>query len=490
MRKREPESGAEALSGWFWLADGEEQRVPGRLTLGSAGPRLELDGTLTPGMRLKSVATAKDGSTLSTHVPVLEEDALLTVHGEVDSGVGTEPVTLVDGITTSRSHNPLHPGAGRQRLQGLYAIRGGHVAGKDELFAQMRLRLHHLDQWASLGGFGQELDQGKASIIFEQPKVPPVPLHNGGRLDLQQVLAWRFSDVLGGELTRTVWLRAVNLPPARWREVDRGLVTPLSTLLTLAVDADCPPVQVEVATGPDSGWLSIHSSGLRPPPDRPVPVDRMLLPLAVLGLRGVAAWLDRVETLGPLPPVVAAAVAGPPRTVESGVLDLTTAAEGLARRLWPDWTRLTEEEAAAALDTALAAVAEQGNEVVDAVQGALQHLPEPSYPKRLLRLAERANDVVPKVVGRRTDEGRPSRWKNAVVGARNDFAHRLDRGWLHEERLDQYLAVIGSLRWLLTAVLLLETGLPADTLADRFAYHQRYLLFLRQARKWYPHVYL
>jgi len=488
VTEREPEP--EALSGRFWLADSEEQKVSGRLTLGSEGPRLELDGTLTPGMRLRSVATAEDGSTLSNYVPVLEEDELLTVHGEVDAGVGIEPVTLVDGITTSRTYNPRRPGAGRQRLHGLYAFRGGHVAGKDELFTQVRVRLHHLDEWASLGGFGQEFDQDKASIIFEQPEVPPVPLHKGGRLDLQQLLTWRFSDVLGGGLTRTVWLRAVNLPPTRWRELDRGLITPLSTLLTLAVDADCPPVQVEVATGPDSGWLSIYSFGLRPPTDRPFSTDQMLLPLAVLGLPGVAAWLDRVETLGPLPPVVAAAVAGPSRTVETGVLDLTTAAEGLARRLWPDWNRLTEKEAAAALETAVDAVAEQGDEVVDTVRAALEHLREPSYPKRLLRLAERADDVVPKVVGRRTEEGRPSRWKNAVVSARNDFAHRLNRGWLDEERLDQYLAVIGSLRWLLTAVLLLETGLPADTLADRFAQHQRYLLFLRQAREWHPDVYV
>jgi hypothetical protein len=486
VTEREPQ--LEALSGRFWLADAAEQKVSGRLTLGSEGPRLELDGTLTPGMRLRSVATAEDGSSLNTYVPVLEEDELLTVHGEIDSAVGIEPVTLVDGITTSRTFNLLSPGAGRQRLQGLYACRGGHVAGNDELFTQVRVRLHHLDEWASLGGFGQEFDQDKASIIFEQPKVLPVPLHNGGRLDLQQVLAC-FSDVLGRGLTRTVWLRVVNLPPTRWRELDRGLVTPLSTLLTLAVDADCPPVQVEVATGPDSGWLSIHSSGLRPPPDGPLPAGQMLLPLAVLGLPGVAAWLDRVETLGPLPPVVAAAVAGPPRTVETGVLDLTTVAEGLARRLWPDWNRLTKEQAVAARKTALAAVEKQGDEVVKVVQGALDHLIEPSYPQRLLRLAERADSVVPKVLGRRTD-GRPSRWKGAVAGARNDFAHSQDRGWLGEERLDQYLAVIGSLRWLLTAVLLLETGLPAETLAARFAQHQRYLLFLRQAREWHPDVYV
>jgi len=66
VTEREPEP----LSGRFWLADAEEQKVTGRLTLGSEGPRLELDGTLTPGMRLKSFATAEDGSTLSNYVPV------------------------------------------------------------------------------------------------------------------------------------------------------------------------------------------------------------------------------------------------------------------------------------------------------------------------------------------------------------------------------------------------------------------------------------
>ena len=76
-----------------------------------------------------------------------------------------------------------------------------------------------------------------------------------------------------------------------------------------------------------------------------------------------------------------------------------------------------------------------------------------------------------------------------MVGARNDIAHSLDRGWLEERRLDQYLAVMISLRWLLTAVLLLETGLPAETLADRFTHHGPHRLFLRQARKWLPRVY-
>jgi len=74
---------------------------------------------------------------------------------------------------------------------------------------------------------------------------------------------------------RPVWLRAVNLPPTRWRELDRGLIMPLSTLLTLAVDADCPPVQVQVATGPDSGWLSdpLLRAAPAPGPARPCGPD-------------------------------------------------------------------------------------------------------------------------------------------------------------------------------------------------------------------------
>lgn len=156
----------------------------------------------------------------------------------------------------------------------------------------------------------------------------------------------------------------------------------------------------------------------------------MLLPLQALGLTAVAAWLDRVEDLGPLPPVVAAAVAKPPLTLETGLLELATVAEGLARRLWPEWNRFSRDEvgrAQAGVDepdevdrarqSALAAVAEHGETMSAAVKGALEHLHEPSYPQRLEKLAQYAGDAVPGVLGRLTEQGRPSRWKEAVVGA-------------------------------------------------------------------------
>lgn len=47
-------------------------------------------------------------------------------------------------------------------------------------------------------------------------------------------------------------------------------------------------------------------------------------------------------------------------------------------------------------------------------------------------------------------------------------------------------AAIGSLRWLLTALLLLESGVSLEVLTARLQQHQPYLHFHRQARRWLP----
>jgi hypothetical protein len=50
--------------------------------------------------------------------------------------------------------------------------------------------------------------------------------------------------------------------------------------------------------------------------------------------------------------------------------------------------------------------------------------------------------------------------------------------------------VMLSLRWLLTGVLLLQTGITPAALGNRIASHQPYQLFLAQARTWLPAVYV
>ncbi len=481
----------ERLRGRFWLMGAASIVVSGELTLGLDGPQLILDGMLTPSVKIVESATAPDGSTTCCAIPATGEDEPLTVHGRIEFGAAAGPVTLVGCLTTGRSmkisavFNPLE---GRQTLQALYAVCGDHIAGKDERFTALRVRLRHLDQWANLSGFTYMYESEQVSLTYEEPDVPPQPLPDGGFPDLEQV-AIRMPTDVGGSLTRTVWLRAVQLRPTGWIDLDRTLVAPLSTLLTLATGADCPPVEVEVDNGSGSGWLSVHTSGWREPADRPLTAGTMLLPLAALGLPGVAAWLARVEALGPLPPVVAAAAAGQLGRIETSVLELATVAEGLARRLWPDVVRMSGDEATRARELAAAAFEQQPAELAEVVGAALGYLEELSYPQRLLQLAELVEGIAPGVLGRRTVEGRPSRWKALVCGARNEFAHRLQGVWLDDDRIDRYLTVTGSLRWLLTAVLLLETGLPAELLATQFGQHQPYLFFLRQAKEWQPQVY-
>lgn len=265
--------------------------------------------------------------------------------------------------------------------------------------------------------------------------------------------------------------------------MDRRLLNPLSTVVTLAADADCMPLAVEVKVGAHEPWLSLRAERPRPVALRPRWAASMLVPLAVLGLEGAGAWLGEVERLTPVPPVVASARIGPRRSLEARVLELCTVAEGLDRRLRPGKLRPEAAAIALARDEALAGLGGHAPSVVKVLKDALQHAQEPSYRQRLKSLSERAAEAVPGVTGRR------AAWVSAVVDTRHEFAHQSRTGFLDESRVDRYVAVQESLRWLLTGVLLLETGMPASTLGARFQQHMPYQLFLEQAPDWLPAVY-
>lgn len=80
--------------------------------------------------------------------------------------------------------------------------------------------------------------------------------------------------------------------------MDRRLVTPLSSLVSLTADADCPPVAMQLATGPDARWLPMHASWLQAAADQPRPTDRMLAPLHVLGFGPVAPGRRQAGRVG------------------------------------------------------------------------------------------------------------------------------------------------------------------------------------------------
>lgn len=434
------------LVGRFWLADHDENKLPGRLTLAEgASPRLELDQPLSPPLRELDRQEQPNGTV--TRRLVLAEDGpgyeSLVVHGVLEDGT---QVTLLDTFTVAREGD-------RQWLGARSALLGGHVGGPDELYTRIRLRLRHLDAWAALPGFSRELDpdQGRATVEFRRCDPDPVSLEGGGQLELEQTASIDFSPVLGGGIRRVVWLRIVDLPldlprPPTADELSRRFVTPLASLVTLATGTDCPPVAVELATGPDEPWLTVHHSGLRSAADEVLSLHDQLVPLEVLELGRVVTWLRCVENLTPLPPVIAAAAVGAGRTLESDLLELTTAAEGLHQRLFPDCRCL-------------------------------------NYRQRLRQLAKNAKDAVPGVTGQ------TECWISCVVAIRNEFAHRSSSGFLERTRIPELLAVRQSLCWLLAGLLLLQTGLPADVLAAQIEQHQPYRLFRQQARKWLPRVF-
>jgi len=472
-------------SGSFWLADAPENVLRGRLVLdGEDSPSLDLDGSLTPWLQERSRSTQPDGSPLRILVPSADgpEFESLVVHGELDT---SEPVTLVDAFTVARSGSPLPFGpTSVQRLRASYVLRGGHVWGRNQAYTRLRVRLRHLDAWAQLPSFAvAAAPPNGQSLTYLPSALAAVSLPDGALLDLDEQIELSLDELSGGRLHRQLWLRLRELPPATFRVLDRTLITPMSSLLTLAVGSDCSPVAIEVATDAAGPWLSIHHSQFVAESATRCPAHRMLAPRTVLGLEGVAGWLAQVDRLGPLPPVVADLVAGTRHTLETQLLELATVAEGLHRRLFAGERRLTDQQETAALLAVQQAVAGLDEKSAAAVRSAVEHLAEPSYPMRLQQLAGLAESIAPGCTGT------TNRWKRKVADTRIEFAHRISGSFLNEGSIDELLAVLLSLRWLLTVVLLQQTGVGSEILAQRLRSHHAYQLFLQQVARWLPKVY-
>ncbi|NYJ03839.1 hypothetical protein GGQ55_000117 [Geodermatophilus daqingensis] len=355
------------------------------------------------------------------------------------------PVTLLDSLNTGYIGGLLPNEQDEQRIS-LQVILGAHLSGRDHRFTRTRFCIQGLNA---------------PTIIPDES----VPVTGGGSINIE----------LRDSAT---WLTMEDLPEASIRELDRRYMRPLASLVSLACGQDAGLLGVEVASGKQ--WLKVHSPSHRTQ-NIPWPAQSLLHP-GDLHLQTLAHWLDRVELLGPLPPVVVRMLDGD-NTLEAQVLELATVAEGLHRRLRPDTLRFPVEVGAAVRAAAVDAAASIEPAARDAVKGFLTFVHEPGYAQRLKELAEMAELVAPGITGK------TSKWRVHVYEARNDFAHRSRQGWLDEAEIDRYLAVAVSLRWLLRAVLLDQAGLSHEHLRQRFRTYGPYQLFLSQARDWLPDTY-
>lgn len=476
------------LRGRFWLQGvPDDQAVSGRLSLQAGShPLLELDGSLVPLMWETSRGKPPDGREARISSPVSLQELTgqsLTVHGTLDETgeLVTLPSVFTAGGTISGN------GSSTQRLRAFYALLGDHVDGTDALFTRVRVRMRHLDAWADLPGFN--IGPGAAgrglTLTYEPPTVAPAALASGAQISLDQVATCTMPpSACGGRLERSLWLDIRDIPSATYDDLGRRIIKPLMNLLSFATGMECPLVEMTVSAGPDHPWLTVRNDSLAASAVDIIPLQQILLPRAEIGLEGVAAWVDSTASLGPLPAVVARIANSQDDPLEAQLLELTSAAEGLHRLLRPGQRRITKGQASKARARVTEAVKDLDEDVRDAVEAALHHLTDPSYPRRLLDLAEQARDAVPGVTGDAQE------WKKRVSNARNSLAHKLERGFLEDQTdAQESVIVLLSLRWLLTGILLLRTGISPVALGSRFVGHQPYKFFMDQARAWLPAVY-
>lgn len=467
-------------TGRFWLAGRTDEQRPGQLDLGGRWPRLDLTEPLTSGRRQASETTSPDGSVLRRLIPAEEgpDVEALTVHGRL---AGIAGVVTLAGAYTLRRHGP------EQRLEARHALRGGHEPGLEARFTHARLRLQHLEDWAQLGGLEQNssttedglyFDGTSTRITYEQPTVPTAEIPDGGgSLRLVDQVEIDDPTVRGAALTRRAWLELASPAGRTVDELWTAFVGPVSTVLSLALDADCPPIALQVAHAGDGPWLDVHHPVLvRTDVDRPP--QHQLLDREHLGLPELARWLTAAPELRPLPALVAGVRAGSARTVENQLLELATAAEGLHRRLFVDQPVLPTQDVKL-IRTVIKRAPVLSRTLRTAALSALSFLGQPSYALRLADLLDRAAPALPGLIGD------PRRWVKDIKDSRNAFAHRLQagqdlpdlRGWWDQRE---------SLRWVLTAVLLLHAGVPPGILAERLQQHEPYRHFRRAAARQWP----
>ncbi|MFG1879360.1 HEPN domain-containing protein [Sphaerisporangium sp. NPDC049003] len=462
-------------TGDFWLPGEETNKIPGRLTLGSRWQTLELHQPVTPSMRLDS--TASDGT--QTWVPISSGAEDLTIHGSLDDGVG--PVTLISASTRRRAGIGRFGSPERHTLESEYAIIGGHVDGELTLFTDIRISAQYLDYWTNIPELDRRPSDSNSTLVvtYEFPEKVWHPLpDNTGRFSYSCDWEIPHSSRRRRHVRTKTWIHISLNEGLSFREIRRKFLHPLSALLTLLYDRDCPPTGLEVKNEQHDHWLGVVAYGIEREDD--LEPDVPLLSASEFDFGKLGNWFQLAERMDPIPGLISGSIKDSSRTVQNRLLELATAAEGLHRRLYDGERRLSDEQVTNGLsvlgDTSL------DRDVFEVLSSALRtYLWDLSFPMRVLALAENVADYTPGVAGK------PNRWKSALVNARNGFAHGLEDDGT--DSVGKYYVLAQSLRWLLSMRLFAEAGVSKEIMARNVINYEPYKRFMRAAAQLLPKVY-
>ncbi|WP_433223419.1 HEPN domain-containing protein [Microtetraspora malaysiensis] len=475
--------------GFFWLPDRPERRIRGTLTFTVGSARLRTEGVLLSTLRRSTVQSDIGEQYELVTSDLWPQDVL--VHGALDDHHDSphqEDVTLLSCVCTAPEVGPvrgLMSGGDHQTWEPIEVLRGERVTDDGARFTSIRVRVHHLEEWADLPGATRKVDPGqRVELVCDSVPTSVVPVFDGAELRLVADLSVDGPSAIEGAIRRMLWVQIDGLKPSTLTELDRLIVAPLLALLTLCTGRECVPAAVQVGPGTTFPWLDFVHSGIDPSGQRPLSTRDMIVKLEDLGLEGVGRWLGVSEKLGPIPHKVAAVIARRGSVIENDFHDLATAAEGLHRRLHPENQRFSNVTVKKVKKAVKDVLKEFDDDVRTAVREAIGNIDQLAYRTRLSELLAMAGDCVPGVAGHDPEE-----WKLRVVRYRNRFAHELDHGPLDYEGVGHCIALKESLKWLLIARMLLEANVSPERLASRISTHGRYTPFIRQARDLLPEVY-
>lgn len=403
------------MEGRFWLADS-----PGEPVVGDYLPE---EGVLRlSGEELVScMVIVSSGPSSIERTWRDDRDAEYKIHGVLSDG------TAVSLPFAARGHC-LHGGETLQEFLFLQALEGGHVGDDDLVVSAAEATYAGFNRWSWNG-----------SMEF-------------------------FSGVAGRLEASGEQVQFTDLPGLRIEEVERFVLGPLDSLITLLTATRTTSATLRVIT--NSGTSLVvrrRARDLGASPRR----DRWMDP-AELDIASLRAWYALSDQLNPLPTAAAKTIAAKGLDVEVRILTLAAAAEAIHRTLH-DQKVMTRDEASQIRKAAVEAVPVEARGRVQAMLGGLRDM---SFGDRVLDLSGRLGlrgyelcgpevfDIETQRLSKKVGRGA---WLERLKQARNGFAHQSRRS---PEQLRDYAlemqVLYETLRWAITAWLLLELDLGPE----------------------------
>ncbi len=432
-----------AMRGDFWLADDPARRLQGEVDF--AAGVLTVHGAELVDCVESSHDPQKDLTTLE---PRGDMETRYLVHGETEDGTRVSVTEAVRG--------GCHHGAGSQNFLFLVALLGGHVSSGEHYNAAVLTLPEALASWLA--------HAGETALVLGDAEQAHI----------------RLSDDV-----RFIYSTGASL---QWFE--RTLVNPLLALGTIVVGRRVSASQLEMSTL-DGVKVVVRRKETEPETTNPAR-GWALVPFAAIGLDGLKRWYELTTSLNPLVMVVAKTLTQP-SDIEVKVLSLAASLEALHNKRH-DKRALSRSDAKDIRTTASQAVKEEHRQ---RVYEALAQIGSMTFSERLQDLCSRLDGLGTALCGSEQDvaeQGGTTRrqaWLKAIRNARNGFAHMLPDTPTDLAAYSARLYVLyESMRWLTTATLLVEVGVPVPAVERAFQRQSSYLLFRQRAPIHWPAIYL